>query len=583
MAPALKTLTIFAPLCIALSMSSCGGSSGQTDATDTLTIITDPTSDDTNTVSSDHYIIPDTHESQTDEEWDSRTEVIVHFEGDSITIIGNGASPDEGSLKITEAGTYRINGILDNGGILVDAGEDATVRLVLDGVEIMHPSSAPINIQSAEKTIIVLEDSSSNIVTDEQAYIFTTPDEDEPNAAIFSKDDLTITGNGLLTINANYNDGMTSKDGLIINNANITINAKDDGIRGKDYLLINNGSLTLNTGGDGLKSDNDDEDTGYIVIENGTYTITSGADAIQASSNIQITGGLFQLTTAGGHNQSLAESDSAKGLKAGVNLFIDSGNFSIDSADDAVHSNNGITIEQGTFSIETGDDGIHADTELTINDGNILVSDAYEGIESAVININGGHLDISATDDGINVAGGVDSSGISRGDPYTVNTNFTLNIAGGYVLVNSTGDGLDVNGNVTMSGGTVIVNGPTASMNGAIDYDGSFVLQGGTLLAVGSSQMAQAPDSDSPQPWLGLRFSSLPANELLHMENSAGEMVFTFAPAKTYASFIYSSPRLSSRESYTLSTGGTSTGTPTDGLYSTGDYSGGTLKYTFSP
>lgn len=575
--------------CLASVMVSCGGSGGN----NAETVVSKDTIDgaviDTDTgteISVDNYIIADTHEQESDYQWDVADEVVVHFDGAAITVDGEGAIADGGSLIISHSGTYRMDGVLDSGGVIVESDEDGVVRIVLDNVSIFNPESAAINIVNADKTIVYLEENSSNTLSDADSYVYPSEDDDEPNAVLFSKDDLSIAGSGALTVNANYNDGITSKDGLVIAGGEIAVTAVDDAIRGKDYLYISGGDFVIDAAGDGLKSDNDDEGQGYIIIDDGIFSIRSEADAVQASSNVQIANGNFDIVTGSGYNQALAEDVTAKGIKAGVNIFIEGGNFLLNTADDAVHSNNGIQITDGIFDIETGDDGIHADTALTIIDGSITVSTSYEGIESAVINLSGGNLDVSATDDGINIAGGVDSSGIpGMHNPYQAsqNSNYFLDITGGYIHVNAQGDGIDANGNITLSGGFVIVNGPTGNMNGALDYDGSFIISGGTLLAVGSSGMAQAPSVSSSQHWVGVRFPDLEAKTLLHLQDSNSSSVFTFRPAKRYASVVYSSPDLDSNESYALYSGGSSSGTDKDGLYQDGVYSSGTLMYTFTP
>jgi hypothetical protein len=151
---------------------------------------------------------------------------------------------------------------------------------------------------------------------------------------------------------------------------------------------------------------------------------------------------------------------------------------------------------------------------------------------------------------------------------------------GGYVFVNAGGDGVDINGSVEMTGGTLIVNGPTDNGNGPLDYDGTFQITGGTVLAVGSSGMAQAPGSTSSQYSVLLNLSSAKtAGTLVHFQKSDGTELFTFAPAKKYQSVAYSSSSLSNGTSIDVYFGGSSTGTVSDGMYSGGTYSGGT-KYT---
>ena len=231
---------------------------------------------------------------------------------------------------------------------------------------------------------------------------------------------------------------------------------------------------------------------------------------------------------------------------------------------------------------------MHADKTLTVDAGQITVTDSYEGLESAVITINGGNIRLASSDDGINVASGVDGSGMGgrptlgggrfpeQGDAFAATGDTFLHINGGYIYVNAMGDGLDVNGAITMSGGTVIVDGPTQNMNGAVDYDRGFTITGGTLVAVGSAGMAQAPDTSSTQYSLLLNLSSaLRAGALVRIQDQSGAALLTFAPAKSYQSIVFSSPEIQAGATYDLYSGGSMSGAAMDGLYDDGDYTAG--------
>ncbi len=165
----------------------------------------------------------------------------------------------------------------------------------------------------------------------------------------------------------------------------------------------------------------------------------------------------------------------------------------------------------------------------------------------------------------------------------TTTGDYYLYINGGYIYVDADGDGLDINGAIAMTGGTVLVNGPTENMNGALDYDGGFSLSGGFLVAAGSAGMAQAPDGSSSQNSLLINLNgSLPAGTLIHIQNSAGEDILTFAATKQYQSIAFSSPELVNGETYTVYYGGSSSGSLVDGLYQDGAYSAGTELTSFT-
>lgn len=527
--------------------------------------------------------------------WDSSREIPIVLNGDSASVGGDGAAAAGSTVTIHAAGTYNLQGTLNDGQMIIDTHDDELVRLILNGVDIHSTTSTPLYIADAAAVEIVLADGTQNTLSDGATYILPDPASDEPNAALFSTADLTITGSGALTVHGNYNDGIASKDGLVIAGGTITVDALDDGIRGKDYVVVKDGNVTVDAKGDGLKSDNDtDTSLGYVAIEQGTITVDAGGDAITAQSNVLIAGGNFVLTSGGGRGNAVDETTSAKGIKGQAGVTIDGGTFTIDAADDAVHSNGVIVVNDGTFAIATGDDGLHADASLTVDGGVIDITKSYEGIESAVIIIDAGDISIVASDDGLNVAGGNDASGMGFGGPpapgsesgqdmFAATNDYYLNVHGGTIVIDAVGDGLDVNGSVDMTGGVLIVNGPTEQMNGALDFDAPFTISGGTVIAAGSAGMAQVPGGASSQNSVLIYFNTTqPAGTLVHIQNSAGENVLTFAPSKAYQSLAFSSPALVTGETYTVSVGGSATGTVQDGVYTDGSYTPGMEYASFT-
>ncbi|MBN1137541.1 MAG: carbohydrate-binding domain-containing protein [Anaerolineae bacterium] len=537
------------------------------------------------------------HGDAEDYAWDSSGAIQIALQGDSITADGASVTIDGSRATITSAGTYVISGSLADGQIIVNSQEDGIVRLVLDGVDISSSTGAPIYVMSADEAIIVLGDNTENSVSDGASYVVGDAEEDAPNAAIFSMADLTIYGNGSLAVDGNYNDGIASKDGLIIAGGTLAVGAVDDGIRGKDYVVVKGGDITVDAQGDGLKSDNEEDATkGYVLVEGGAIHVTSGNDAIEGQTDVLIAGGEIVVIAGGGSEGRIGESASAKGILAAVSVNIDGGTITISSADDAIHSNGSLTINGGTFILSTGDDAMHADSTLKINGGEISITDSFEGLESAIITINDGDIHIVSSDDGINVASGNDGSGMNFGpgrggrpgggpgqDAFAASGSYYLAINGGYVYVDADGDGIDANGYIEMTDGVVIVNGPTENMNGALDYISGFEISGGFLVAVGSAGMAQAPDQSSSQYSLLLNLNStLRAGTLIHIQSSDGEEILTFVPSKQYQSIAFSSPKLASGSTYEVYYGGNSTGTATDGLYQGGTVSSATALGSFT-
>ncbi len=507
------------------------------------------------------------------------TQIILN--GTSITVIGDGVTVGGTKATITSQGVYTVTGSLADGQIAVNTPDPGPVEIVFDGINISNSTSACINVISAAHTKIILADQTANSLSDASAYVYDDPEQDEPNAALFSDDPMTISGTGSLTVHGNYNDAIASKDELLITGGTITVFSVDDGIRGKDYLLIQDGNITMTVAGDGLKSDNEGgAGLGYIMIQGGSFNITAGGDGIAAETDVVITGGDFTIVCGGGHAATIPEDLSAKGIKGQASVTIDTGVFDIDAADDGIHSNADVTINGGTFTIATADDGIHADATVEINDGTITVTTSYEGIEGSDIIINNGTIRVTSTDDGINGAGGADGSGGWPPPPG----NHQLTINGGYIAVYASGDGIDVNGTIVMTGGTVIVHGPTSSMDSPIDYDVSFNISGGLLVAAGSAQMAQAPSTTSTQRSVKITYSTTKAaGTLAHIrKTSGGDHIVTFAPSKQYRSLVVSSPLFTAGLSCGLYRGGTCSGTVTDGLYEGGTYSGGAGPTTFT-
>lgn len=502
-------------------------------------------------------------------DWKNGSYKTIGLNGGSATVKGDGLAVQDSVVTISASGVYEITGTLTDGSIIVDVNKDTdkeTVFLVLNGATIDSQTSAPIYVKGAEKAVIVLETGTKNSVAGGSGTIVNA--DDEPSAAIFSKTDLTITGSGTLTVKADYNDGITSKDDLKITDGTLIVNSKADGIVGKDSLSVKSGNITITAGKDGLRSTNEtDEGKGNVVIQNGQFTITAANDAIQAAKLAQIDDGTFNLNSGGGYpgksissggndaggrpgqNATTTKStestegteESKKGLKAGQGILINGGTINISSYEDSVHSNTDVAINGGTLTLQSGDDGVHADNNVLINKGEITIKNSYESLEGTNITVNGGKINATSTDDGINVN----------------NKEGVLTITGGEVALNANGDGLDSNGSVNMTGGTVYVDGPTTNNNGSLDYDGSFTISGGTLVASGSSGMAQAPSTNS-QPSILMNYSSTQAaGSTIAIKDKDGTIVATYTPAKQYNSVAISSPKLSVGSTYTLYSGNT--------------------------
>lgn len=475
-----------------------------------------------------------------------------------IEIEGSGVLKKNNTLTISTGGKYYITGSISDGNIVIDADKDEEVQLILDNVSITSKNTSPINGIKAGKITITLVDGSENAITDSNNYTeFTDDDKTEPDATIFSKTDLIINGNGKLILNSNYKDGIATKDGLKIINANIEINSEDDGIRGKDYVVIKNGNINIDSKGDGIKSTNDEDlSLGYVVLQGGNIKITSEADGIQSQTILNIS-----------DKSNINISSSGKSLKAGEEITIEDVNIEINSTDDSIHSNGIIIINGGNYNLYSEDDGIHADTNIVINSGNINITKSYEGIESSYIEINGGTILIKASDDGINISGGNDQSAmggrIGQNSFTSVkDTNRKLVINNGNITVNADGDGLDSNGSIYLNGGNVLVKGTTSNGNGALDYDTEFVVTGGSLIAYGSTGMWQNPSTNSTQYSLTFSISGKQGDEII-LKDSFGNNIANTILEKTSSGIVISNSNIINGETYSLYLNGTNVGSLT--------------------
>ncbi len=725
----------------------------------------------------------------------------------------SGVSISGNIITITKEGTYVFSGALSEGQIIVDA-DSAKVQLVLDNADVTSASSAAIYVKNADKTFITLAEGSENILMNTAEY--EAIDDNNIDAVIFSKDDLTLNGKGTLTINSEYGHGIVSKDDLKLVGGTYNITAENHALSGKDSVRIADGTYNLTSGKDGIHSENaDDDEKGFVYIASGDFTIESTGDGIDASYVVQIDDGDFDITagdgaenatktnndmpgggtrdnmgggapggvaqdgeapsgdkpsggkpsgdkpsgdatsgdatsgdttsedTSGGNlkggdgsdesvsgsasgkqtgqtppdrpdgdsfdgsrpdgkasdntggqtaqtppdksgkdtsdgqqsdknsqskdiadnttassapsdtgsetasstssdtdseaassTSSDTDSTSTKGIKSDGALYVNGGTFTINSADDAFHSNSDVTINDGTYTISSGDDGMHADSALLVNGGTITVTESYEGLEGLNITINDGKIDIAASDDGMNAAGGNDQSGFGGmgGDGFkgmqapdaaqksddtsentqksddssdTAQTTGSITVAaqkqdntsdtaqttgnitvaaqksdnisvasqdtdaasedemwmvinGGYVHVLAGGDGLDSNGDLTINGGEVYVDGPSDNGNSAIDYGekSSFYINGGTVVAVGSSGMAEDVSSESKQQAAFVKLDSQADAGDVILKDADGNEIISYTAQKKYDCVIISTAALKAGKTYTLSASG---------------------------
>ena len=493
----------------------------------------------------------------------------------TVTLTDDGVTIDAG-------GVYVLSGTT-TGRITVNA-KDADVTLVLNGVTVNCTDSSALYVYKAKSVTLWLAEGTTNALTDAESYSFSdalsSKADEEPNACVYSKADMVIGGTGMLTVNGRANNGITGKDTLRVEIATVQVTAKNHGINGKDALVVKGATVTVDCGGDALRSTNDsDKKCGYVALSDATLSLTAGEDGVQAETVLFADSGTVTVKSGGGSTATVSSDTSAKGLKAGAGMLLKGGSFTVDSCDDAIHSNGNVAISGGTFLLATGDDGVHADENVTVSDGTITVTKSYEGIEGATVDITGGTIDITASDDGLNAAGGNDQSGFGpRKDNFGGSSNdstYYIRIVGGKITIDAGGDGIDSNGSLTVSGGETYVSGPTDNGNGALDFDGTGTITGGIVVAAGASGMAQNFGENSTQGSILVSFGSFGTGAVT-VTNAAGETLASFTPTKQYNCVVVSAPTLKKGETYTVNACGQSQSVTLSSLiYGSGMQGGG--------
>ena len=411
---------------------------------------------------------------------------VITIQNDTVSINGNGATADGKTITINEAGTYQFSGKLSEGQIKLKT--EGNVNFIFDNFSLSNSKVAPI-VGETGNLNIYLNENTENTVSDQRAA--NTEEEDNSgvsanaqsteissnestktdtseevyDAAIYSENDITISGKGKLTVEGGYEDAIHSKTNL--------------------------------------------------TIENGTYTITA----------------------------------SHHGLNAKKLLTVKDGSFDITTVEDALHSKGDVTVEKGTIDINAGDDALHADNTLTVKDGTINIKNSNEGLEGITVNVEGGDIAISSTDDGINAAGeSEDGSSV----------NYAINISGGKIKIVPGGDGIDSNGDLNVSGGTIIVDGPSNGGNAPIDYDGTATVTGGTILASGNSGMFQGFNGNNSTQSSIIYYLDGNANagDTIKVTDESGKEIFSASDlTQSYNAVLYSSPDLKNSKTYKISAG----------------------------
>ena len=526
----LKTVTSVT-LIAALGLAGCSTASGTTLTSGTSTVhsavsgATAGTS--TSNTAAGQTLDAQTHYTNEDLTWDSSGEKTIDLANPTAT---DGVSVENGTITITSGGTYRLTGEY-SGQVKIEAAKTDTVRLVLDNAKITNSTGAAINVVSAAEAIIYTAVGTTNTVADEANY--TATGDDDPDAAIYSTANLTLTGEGSLSVKGAYEEGIHTTGGLVIASGTLEVNAANTGIKGKDYVDITGGIVNVTAAQDGIKSTNtDDESLGFTRLSAGSVTVSAGDDGLKAPHTLEISGGTLNIEK------------SNEGIEAQYINILD-GDVTVNSTDD------GINASLKDSSSDTSSDttsGTATTGQQTQQNQNGQVQQAPAGGGAAPGGSQG------STGQNQNMPQPPTDGAMPGGGTFEV-VDAAINISGGTVTVNAEGDGIDSNGTATFSGGTVTVNGPAAGGNNALDSNGDLLLNGGTVTAGSTADMFEAPSSASTSGYLKITDSSaLTQGSTVQVTDSSGTVVANYKITTSGVQLVLvSNKNIVKGQSYTVS------------------------------
>lgn len=492
----------------------------------------------------------DTHYSEQDLSWDASSETAIDLSNPTAT---DGVTVEDGTLTITKAGTYKLSGEYQ-GQIKVETADSDAVRLVLDNANITNSSGAALNVVNADEVILYSASGTTNTISDGADY--TATGEDDPDAVVYSKADLTIAGEGTLKVNGNHEDGIHTSDGLVIASGTLEVNAANTGIKGKDYVDILGGTINVTAQQDGIKSTNDtDEGKGWTRLSNGTVTVNAGDDGFKASRVVEISGG------------SLTVEQSDEGIEAQY-INVSGGDVNVTSADDGMNASLKTSNSESTDSSENTSDTANQQQNnqqqgsLPGGQQNGTSNQQQQGTGQPPA-MPGGNAQDGTSQNGTTGTGqqgmgqppqgGMPGGG--GGGTFEV-IDAAINVSGGHVTVNAEGDGIDSNGVTTLSGGTLIVNGPSQGGNAALDTNGDLLLNGATVLSGSTADMFEAPSTNSTSGYLKLTNSSgFEQGSTVQVADSSGKVVANYKVTKSNVQLVLvSSSSIVKGQSYTVYT-----------------------------
>ena len=449
-----------------------------------------------------------------DYSYDEASATKVQLSDGGITVDGEGAIADGSTLTLSAAGTYIISGSLSDGDIVIEAGDEDKLQVVFDGVSVTNSDGPALMVENADKVFVTLAEGSKNSLADGSNYDLAG-DDDNRDATLFSRDDITINGTGSLSIAGNYSHAVVSKDDLVIAGATIDVTSREDGFQGKDCLKVTEANITVNAGDDGLKSD------AYVYIKDGNIDVQTCYEGYE-----------------------------------GEKVIIDGGTHSILADDDAINA----ALSDSSSSTTTGTSfggAPAATTGVSFGGAPSGMNDGTQG-SSKGGNMNrgfdGNMGDGSNGNTGRGMNGGM--GGMGGGMPASSN-ECLIQINGGTLTLSAVHDALDSNGNIEINGGLVLVCGPNSGMDGAMDYDISAQVNGGTVLMTGSVANTRGLDQ-SAQAWTIASVQGAKGSNVALLDASGNE-VASLTATQPFASVFASSSEIPSGSSFTIEVNGTPT------------------------
>lgn len=517
--------------------------------------------------------------------------------------------PTSGVVEIKNSGTYIFEG--EYGGIQVTK-KDLTLHFIFKGATITTENGIAIDCQdkNVASLVITLADGTTNSVTNSGTVTNKKGEAETINAIHVKGGAVTVNGKGSLSITSESKSALKCNRAIKIVDATLTLSAANHAITGSAVIAKDCTINVTSAGKDGINAECADYseqdnfvDDGYVYMTNVNYTSATEGDGIQADTVVYIDGGVYNITTKGKFVSKTADNMAAyglteddfrytrfsgryvkvagdetnrysdlfalvqgcKGIKVGeieyedesgntavwsygsYLIAIDGGTFNIDTTDDAIHANSGsLLINGGNYTISANDDAVTSDILTKITGGTFNIENCYEGIEGSFVEISGGTIKLVSTDDGINA-----SSADKSVTPHII-------ISGGSVTVDASGDGLDSNGSILISGGTVVVHGPTTGRDAGLDADKGIVVTGGTLFATSTLGMVETPSKNSTQYVVSYAHQSkITAGSTVSVMDSKGNLVLSYEVSKTCQSIIFSCPALKKGATYTIYGGST--------------------------